>query len=205
MFVKWELPSGRRATARSKARGNLKVRAVIRREPAPAKLLDRCPAGSWGRDKASGDRWVCFERAKVCPELAKVLPWVEKDLRAAGLAGRREGIGQLLVQGAYHRGWPDSAGTHDRGGVIDFKPILGSEKGLRILRKWGFAAWYRGTFRIKHVHAVLVGCRHLTGLAAGQVDAYRAGLDGLAGRGRDTGPRPARILTWREALREYAD
>ncbi|MDR3202474.1 MAG: hypothetical protein LBT54_05010, partial [Bifidobacteriaceae bacterium] len=59
-------------------------------------------------------------------------------------------------------------------------------------------------FRLQHVHAVLIGCRHLTPKGRSQVEDYRAGLDGLAARGRDTGPRPRAILDWRQALAKHA-
>lgn len=96
-----------------------------------------------------------------------------------------------LYQGSYHKGVGPSAGTHDGGGVVDLAPWDHVDK-VRELRRVGFAAWYRPAIAglwAAHIHAVLMGNRKLSPAARAQVAEYLAGFDGLAGSGRDTGPR----------------
>jgi ribosome modulation factor len=103
----------------------------------------------------------------------------------------RLGYDLTLHQGSYNAGAVKaSAGTHDGGGAVDLAPWDHERKVLE-LRRTGFAAWYRPASRSwsPHIHAVLIGNRKLSPGAADQVRQYLAGYDGLAGRGRDTGPR----------------
>jgi hypothetical protein len=105
-----------------------------------------------------------------------------------------------------------SAGTHDRGGVIDFRTWDLGQHGLTIrgvletLRRVGFAAWHRTTaqgFDGDHIHAVAIGDEELAPLAAVQVRDYRAGHNGLADHGPDDGPRVP-IHTWEQVKRTLA-
>lgn len=99
-----------------------------------------------------------------------------------------------LSQGSYSPGFGPSAGTHNGGGTVDSIPtsLADARAQERALRKAGFAAWVRvavpGLWPL-HVHAVQMGNRKLSAAAKAQVLEYLGGLDGLAGDGRDTGPR----------------
>lgn len=112
----------------------------------------------------------------------------------------------VIAQGSYNAGGvAASAGTHDGGGVVD---VIPRDKAREVfeLRRAGFAAWYRAELWRDgvqvwgpHIHAVLIGNRKLSAGAAVQVREYLAGFDGLAGDGRDVGPREfiAHRFTWR--------
>lgn len=108
----------------------------------------------------------------------------------------------VITQGSYQAGAgePLSAGTHDRGGVVDLR-WCGHSACIRALRVAGFAAWHRTPAQgpwPDHVHAVGIGHPYLAPAASRQVDAYRAGRNGLASNGPDDGPRidPIPSLQW---------
>lgn len=136
-------------------------------------------------------------------------------LTRAALIAAEQMLGRplQLVQGSYNAGGVGaSAGTHDGGGVVD-----GAESSpaayatvVRVLRRLGFAAWHRvelwrNGVRVwrEHWHAVLIGNRRLSAAALVQVAEYLAGYDGLAGNGRDPGPREftANRFSWRVGAR----
>lgn len=98
------------------------------------------------------------------------------------------GYDLTVVQGSYNAGGVGaSAGTHDRGGVVDLKPWDWQSK-VRALRLAGFAAWYRKASEgpwPDHIHAVLVDHARLAPSAERQVQAYHAGRNGLANAGPD--------------------
>jgi hypothetical protein len=145
---------------------------------------------------------VCFEKAVADPELVKVLPTVEAQLRNRGILQSNETLGDLILQGAYHDECDESAGTHDRGGALDLSPRLGTKPAIKILRANGFAGWMRWRtqgFEDDHVHVVLVGHTKLSPTATGQVTKYRNGSDGLSGPGRDYHLRPNRICAYQDA------
>ncbi|MFI6499848.1 peptidoglycan-binding protein [Nonomuraea typhae] len=113
-----------------------------------------------------------------------------------------------LDQGSYNPGGdPTSAGTHDGGGVVDI-----SAEGMnaatrtavvRGLRLVGFAAWLRNPEQDDwpwHVHAVAISDTELSRQAQQQVGDYYLGLNGLAGRGPDDGPKVT-VRTWEEYRR----
>jgi peptidoglycan hydrolase-like protein with peptidoglycan-binding domain len=113
-----------------------------------------------------------------------------------------------LDQGSYNPGGdPTSAGTHDGGGVVDInvkgmtaKTRRSVAKALRIV---GFAAWVRNPNQGDwpwHIHAVAISDTDLSTPAQHQVGDYYLGLNGLANRAPDDGPRVA-IHTWEEYLR----
>lgn len=107
-----------------------------------------------------------------------------KTATALAIAERRLGYELTAVQGAYNPGGVGaSAGTHDRGGVVDLAPYDHARK-VKTLRDLGFAAWYRPAIKGlwgAHIHAVMIGHQDLAPLAAAQVIDYKAGRDGLRG------------------------
>jgi peptidoglycan hydrolase-like protein with peptidoglycan-binding domain len=114
----------------------------------------------------------------------------------------------VLDQGSYNPGGdPSSAGTHDGGGVVDIN-VAGMSTStrttvVRALREVGFAAWLRNPNQGDwpwHIHAVAISDTDLSSQAQHQVGDYYLGLNGLANRGADDGPRVT-IHTWEEYLR----
>lgn len=117
--------------------------------------------------------------------------WAEKQL------GRRLTIVQGSYMGAH--GADASADTHSGGGVIDIRTWdLGKvtpQRAVEVLRRAGFVAWYRTKKQgfDPHIHAIDYGNPSLHPSAQRQVDAWKKGMNGLAGRSRgaDDGPRVA--------------
>jgi hypothetical protein len=106
-----------------------------------------------------------------------------------------------VIQGSYNRGVGASAGTHDGGGALDLSVSgVGSITNMvKQGRLAGFAAWYRPTIPGlwgAHVHAIAIGDDDMSSGARAQVAEYYAGQDGLAGSGRDQGPRLKKIPVW---------
>ena len=126
---------------------------------------------------------------------ASALKWVQ----------RKAGIPVVVVQGSYKagNGASASAGTHDKGGVVDCSVNGLSRKQrirlVRALKQAGFAAWYRrpmpGVWG-PHIHAVLRGHRNLAPGAAAQVPSYDAHRNGLANNAYDRTWRPKRPRRW---------
>lgn len=107
-----------------------------------------------------------------------------------------------VTQGSYQSGAGDlnSAGTHDRGGVVDLRWCR-HNRCIRALRKAGMAAWHRTPAQgpwVDHIHAVVIGHPDLAGSAARQVDSYKNRRDGLKGNGPDDGPQlsPIPLPVW---------
>ncbi|ROO84871.1 hypothetical protein EDD29_2400 [Actinocorallia herbida] len=114
----------------------------------------------------------------------------------------------VLEQGSYNPGGdPTSAGTHDGGGAADIS-VQGLTTATRTaavtaLRRVGFAAWLRSPAQGDwpwHIHAVAISDTDLSSEAQHQAGDYYLGLNGLAGRGPDDGPKVA-IRTWEEYQR----
>ncbi len=114
----------------------------------------------------------------------------------------------VLEQGSYNPGGdPTSAGTHDGGGVVDIS-VQGTSAATRTaaaraLRRVGFAAWVRDPSQGDwpwHIHAVAISDTDLSGQAQHQAGDYYLGLNGLANRGPDDGPKVT-IRTWEEYRR----
>lgn len=110
----------------------------------------------------------------------------------------------FVTQGSYQAGAgdPKSAGTHDRGGVVDLR-WCGHTYCLRALRMAGMAAWHRTPKQgpwPDHIHAVVIGHPLLANLADEQVDDYLVGRNGLAHSAPDDGPRlspiPRPVWPW---------
>jgi peptidoglycan hydrolase-like protein with peptidoglycan-binding domain len=119
-------------------------------------------------------------------------------------------LGQALVleQGSYNPGGdPTSAGTHDGGGVVDIA-VTGMTAAkrtaaVRALRQVGFAAWARDPSQGNwpwHIHATAINDTDLSSQAQHQVGDYYLGLNGLANRAPDDGPRIP-IKTWEQYRR----
>ncbi|MFI6735800.1 peptidoglycan-binding protein [Nonomuraea sp. NPDC050451] len=113
-----------------------------------------------------------------------------------------------LDQGSYNPGGdPTSAGTHDGGGVVDIS-VKGMNSAtrtaaVRALRLVGFAAWLRSPQQDDwpwHIHAAAISDTSLSSQAQRQIGDYYLGLNGLAGRGPDDGPKVT-IRTWEEYQR----
>lgn len=119
------------------------------------------------------------------------------------VAEKRLGYELTITQGSYvgGSGDPDSAGTHDGGGVVDLTAFEATRK-VRVLRDVGFAAWRRlpseGDWP-EHVHAVLIGNKKLSPAAARQVEKYLANppRNGLKSNLIDPVPRPDPIPVFR--------
>lgn len=119
---------------------------------------------------------------------------------AEQLAGHRF----TVTQGSYQAGGgdPNSAGTHDAGGVVDLR-WTGRRGDVHALRAAGMAAWHRTPAQgpwPDHIHAVVIGHPLLAPAAARQVADYLAGRDGLADNRPDPGPRltpiPRPVWPW---------
>ncbi len=114
----------------------------------------------------------------------------------------------VLDQGSYNPGGdPTSAGTHDGGGTVDIS-VKGMSSAtrtsvVRALRRVGFAAWVRTPRQGDwpwHIHAVAISDPDLSGQAQNQVGDHYLGMNGLANRKPDDGPKVA-IRTWEEYQR----
>ncbi len=123
---------------------------------------------------------------------------------AEGLLGRD----LVLDQGSYNPGGdPTSAGTHDGGGTVDIS-VGGMTTAVRTaavtaLRRVGFAAWLRSPAQGDwpwHIHAVAISDTDLSSQAQHQTGDYYLGMNGLANRGPDDGPKVT-IRTWEEYQR----
>lgn len=128
--------------------------------------------------------------------------WTKQALEACE---RELGYDLTITQGSFNTSVGASAGTHAGGGTVDLKGWDADRK-VRVLRKWGFAAWKRTPSQgpwPTHVHAVLIGNQSAAASARRQVDSYRAGRNGLASNGRDDGPRVT-VRTFRYQERLYA-
>ena len=109
----------------------------------------------------------------------------------ARLVEKRCDVTFVCWQGSYNAG-DLSAGTHLGGGALDLDLPADPQMLVRVLRKQGFAAWYRGPGSgfDPHIHAIDIGNRRLSGPAQDQVAKYEAGCDGLSGWNDD--PQPFR-------------
>lgn len=107
-----------------------------------------------------------------------------------------------VTQGSYQNGGGgvNSAGTHDRGGVVDLRWCRHNAC-ITALRKAGLAAWHRTAKQgpwPDHIHAVVIDHPNLAASAKRQVDAYRNRRNGLANNGPDDGPqlKPIPLPVW---------
>lgn len=121
---------------------------------------------------------------------------ITTDARTAAMlaeAARRFGKPLSFSQGSYRPVTSYSGSTHAGGGAVDVRtvPLRNRAEKMRLLRALrlvGFAAWYRepipGLWG-EHIHAIAIAGPDLSRSAQWQVSEYRAGRDGLSGRGPD--------------------
>jgi len=107
----------------------------------------------------------------------------------------------VLTQGSYSTSVSASGGTHDGGGALDVRArdLTRSQidSVVSALRKQGFAAWHRTPSQgdwPEHIHAIAIGDKEMSPAAKQQVVDYKNGLNGLANKGADDGPK----VTWTE-------
>lgn len=139
-----------------------------------------------------------FRGMPCCECSARWLPVYEAELLRRGIIKHNIDIYQLNGSA------PASAGTH-KGGAADLAQI--SDEAVLVSRKMGSAAWARpldwdGDGGMPHQHLVLRGCPH-NEAARYQIVALDNGFNGLGHNGeggRDTGPHPYAIRTWREGI-----
>jgi hypothetical protein len=111
----------------------------------------------------------------------------------------------VLTQGSYTSANPDSAGTHDGGGVVDISVSALSAtqrwETVKALRTVGFAAWLRTPSDgfAYHIHAAAVSDPDMSRPARNQVHDYYFGRNGLANHNPDNTPQTYRVpFTWWE-------
>lgn len=129
----------------------------------------------------------------------------ETDYRTAVMATRAEKtLGQDFVcwQGSYSTSVGASAGTHAGGGALDLSVPGDPDRITRVLRKHGFAAWYRTPaqgFTI-HIHCIDIGNTRLSTDAHLQVQDFNNGGDGLWPLVGSDDPQP-----WRPSGPDFAE
>jgi hypothetical protein len=140
-----------------------------------------------------GKRWV----ACVC--LAQWLGVYQRLAIAKKLVTK--GIDPWQLTG----GAAASAGTHTQGGVFDLL-YQTTDAHVALSREMGAPATWRRTvaqgFARVHIHGVLTGCPH-NSPARYQIDAQRAGYNGLGTNGRggsDSHPDPSVYRTWNQGI-----
>lgn len=139
---------------------------------------------------------------RVCECIRDSIKSVESRFRNAGLISTD--FSGLISQGCYSISVEASALTHAWGGVLDLEDWTQYRSDADVLFTGeGWIAFYRPPNSLYagspgHWHIVVYGCPHLHPQAQAQlVDALK-GLNGLKGKGKDTGPKPYR--TWQEAI-----
>jgi hypothetical protein len=144
-----------------------------------------------------GRRWT------VCRCLQKWLPAYESELLRRGLIRECIDLYQTIGNASA------SAKTHSTGGCADLKQTTTDQ--LRVARNMGAAAWRRDAdpndgqpnMSPTHTHLSLKGCPHAHSSAKAQVVSCEKGHNGLAGNGRDDGPRDGVQLplrTWEQGI-----
>jgi hypothetical protein len=119
----------------------------------------------------------------------------------------------VITQGCYNNGAvAASAGTHDGGGAVDIRMIgLTGTQQKEVeakSRKIGFASWIRQPIPNVwplHCHMIAIGCPDLSRGAEHQVGDYKAGRNGLANNGPDTGTRAWVAWTWEKYAKTYPE
>lgn len=113
-----------------------------------------------------------------------------------------------VIQGSYNKGVAASAGSHDFDGTLDVAVVnrrTGRKmwiRGLRLLRRCGWAAWWRNSGSWAnpsdwHIHMTSLGCQEagcpVGWLIPSQIDDYYANRTGLASHLFDPTWHPRRI------------
>ena len=135
---------------------------------------------------------------------SKALPWRGRRANAKTIlmlqaAERILGHRLVITQGSFTSLVPQSAKTHDKGGVLDLSvhtPGSSTRKKVKALRKVGFAAWHRTPDQFndpkppEHIHAVSLFDTNLSDDAADQKAGFLADppRNGLASGALDDGP-----------------
>lgn len=133
----------------------------------------------------------------------------QKTKAAVQLGEKRLGYPLTILQGCYHPGVSQSAGTHDGGGVIDFAPFDWVRK-VRVFREMGWFIWHRlpipGVWG-EHIHGGIRNHGRLSPSAARQQVDFDSipSRNGLATHAVDTSgihPQPPKrfsyLATWHE-------
>lgn len=113
----------------------------------------------------------------------------QKTKAAVQLGEKRLGYTLTILQGCYHPGVSQSAGTHDGGQVIDFAPFDFAHK-IRVFREMGWFIWHRlpipGVWG-EHIHGGIRNGGTLSPSAKAQQGDYDGipPRDGLAGHSLD--------------------
>lgn len=148
--------------------------------------------------------YVTLHGKRACTCQQKTLPYLERDLRAAGLI--KKDLSGLITQQAYNSTVDASGPTHDRGGVWDVvHRLVDTDAKKKIWMKHGWIPFDRrtedapGSKWPNHGHMVVAGCPHRDPSAVKQEVAARNGRNGLANNGPFRGD-PGPIITWEQAL-----
>jgi hypothetical protein len=136
----------------------------------------------------------------------------QKTKTAVQLGEKRLGYALTILQGCYHPGVSQSAGTHDGGQVIDFAPFDWETK-VRVFRMMGWFIWHRlpipGVWG-EHIHGGIRNGGTLSPSAARQqvdFDAHPP-RNGLADHAVDTSgihPDPPATFSYLGAWHEIND
>jgi len=120
-----------------------------------------------------------------------------RTIAAVEWAEGKAGFQFPIAQGSYNAGGVSaSAGTHDKGGVIDFRTVPLTPRKRRSMIRWlkraGFAIWYRTPKdgMPYHAHGALRGHRNLPYSVEQQVAAFDARRNGLRSNAPDLTFRP---------------
>ena len=162
------MDAARAAVERAGGDGNVITAAVT--QDAASDGCGQVASVGWA---AGGGRLVDWDGEQVEAHTAQML----RD------AGRILGGRISVTQGSYSTDVEQSGGTHDGGGVIDVGAPVGSwDATVAAMRESGFIAWHRtpdqGDWN-DHIHAIDPSSPNLSPEAAGQVEAFRNGGDGL--------------------------
>jgi hypothetical protein len=123
------------------------------------------------------------------------------DARDAAMhleAERRFGATVPITQGGYNPGGVTaSGGAHDKSGALDWSlwgmSAKKKRKWDRAVKDTGWCAWHRRYIAglwPEHEHGVARGCKNLAPVAAAQIPAFDARLDGLVSGYADPSYRP---------------
>lgn len=140
----------------------------------------------------------------ACTCLSAWIPVFESELARYGIKVRF-----TQLNGSYG----PSAGTH-KAGAFDLVVTVTGDRSLsaaydivvKIARQMGADATWERPYNwdrrggIRHTHGVLTKCPHLSWQARAQQTAVKAGRNGLANLGRDTGPRPLSGRTYIQGI-----
>lgn len=156
-------------------------------------------------ENTGGDMaYIRLHGMKACSCQQKTLPYLERDLRAAGLIIKD--LSGLITQQAYNSTVNASGSTHDGGGVWDVvHRLVDTDAKKKIWMKHGWIPFDRRTIDApvskwpNHGHMVVAGCIHRDPSAVKQEVSARAGRNALANNGPFRG-NPGPIITWAQAI-----